>query len=92
MKYFHFSVQRMRNSHSVTITFYFLGFRKSIEGQEASVTSCVLFTWLCVSVLELANLGLIHCSRQVGKTKLSSVYGINKLTLLSFCGERVAEE
>ena len=82
----------MMSSHSVTITVYFLGFRKSIEDQEAGVTACVLFIWLRVSALELANLGLIHCSRQVGKTKLSSVYGINKLTLLSFCGERVAEE
>ena len=76
----------------MTIIVYFLGFRKSFEDQEDGVTACVLFTWLLVSALELANLGLTHCSHQVGKTKLSSVYGINKLTLLSFCGERVAEE
>ena len=56
----------------MTITVYFLGFRKSIEDQEAGVTACVLFIWLRVSALELANLGLIHCSRQVGKTKVFS--------------------
>ena len=44
----------------MTITVYFLGFRKSIEDQEAGVTACVLFIWLRVSALELANLGLIE--------------------------------